>query len=92
MRVSSDLLAPGEEGTIEIDFEGGTEVQTGLCIATNDPGSPQLLVDLASGGSGAHEMFGTEAPDFALEGLDGETYVLSEQLGHPVLLAYFATW
>jgi peroxiredoxin len=35
---------------------------------------------------------GVPAPDFALTGLDGTVYRLSEQLGAPVLLAYFATW
>ena len=32
------------------------------------------------------------APDFALPDLDGQVHTLSEQRGHPVVLAYFATW
>ena len=35
---------------------------------------------------------GVPAPDFALPATDGTYYTLSEQLGQPVLLVYFATW
>ena len=35
---------------------------------------------------------GEEAPDFALENLDGELVVLSELSGRPVVMVSFATW
>lgn len=35
-------------------------------------------------------LIGTAAPDFALPALDGETVRLSDSLGKPVLLAFWA--
>jgi hypothetical protein len=43
--------------------------------------------------AGAQEpQVGDPAPDFALEDLHGARWRLSEQLGHPVVLTYIATW
>jgi len=35
---------------------------------------------------------GVTAADFALQGVDGRTHKLSEYLGQPVILCFFATW
>ena len=61
-----------------------------LCIATNDPDQPVHL-DILTSNDDSSVLIGEPAPDFALVGVDGETYTLSEQ-GHPVLLIYFAVW
>jgi len=44
------------------------------------------------GESGTGVALGNDAPDFVLEDLDGNSHRLSEQLGHPVVLVFFATW
>jgi peroxiredoxin len=35
---------------------------------------------------------GTQAPAFTLRGIDGRTYSLAAQRGHPVVLEFFAVW
>ncbi len=37
-------------------------------------------------------LLGTEAPDFTLTGLDGETVTLSDLRGKPVLIDFWASW
>ena len=63
-----------------------------LCIASNDPVSPTREIVLHTGGGGENEAIGGEATDFVLADLDGNYHQLSLQLGHPVVLMYFATW
>lgn len=69
----------------------GTAVDGIICLATDDPDEPRHELRVTTGGVGGSAL-GLPAPDFSLQGLDGQTYVLSEQIGHPVVLAYFATW
>ena len=92
VRASTATLAPGEEGALEVSFSGGADLLTSLCLVSDDPDQPAVQVELHSGAAGQNPAIGEAAPDFALQGLDGETYQLSEQLGKPVVLAYFATW
>jgi peroxiredoxin len=35
---------------------------------------------------------GTQAPDFTLRDINGKTYSLASQRGHPVFLEFFAVW
>lgn len=35
---------------------------------------------------------GTKAPNFTLKGVDGKSYSLAAQRGHPVVLEFFAVW
>lgn len=92
IEASTDSLQPAESATVRLSFSGGDAVDTVLCLASDDPDTPTLEVSLWSAGEGEHSLFGVVAPDFSLQDLDGTTHVLSEQLGHPVVLAYFATW
>ncbi|MFT4979607.1 MAG: hypothetical protein ACI8S6_005519, partial [Myxococcota bacterium] len=92
IRASAAQLAPGEAGELEVSFSGGSDLLTTLCLVTDDPENPQALIELHTGGAGQNVAIGESAVDFVLTGLDGETYQLSEQLGSPVVLAYFATW
>lgn len=91
--VSTRTVGPGERGLVAVRWDGtGNLDGEHLCIATDDPGRPAIKVRLTSGGEGVGRVIGQTAPDFALQSLDGTTYRLSEHLGHPVVLAYFATW
>lgn len=92
VRASSATLAPGEAGVLEVGFSGGADLLTALCLVSDDPDQPVSMIELHSGDAGQNPAIGEPAPDFALVGLDGETRRLSEQLGKPVVLAYFATW
>lgn len=89
---STDRIAPGESGLVQIVFtnDEGSELDATLCLATNDADGPLLSVPLATGSDDAY--IGEPAPDFVLTSLDGEVVRLSEQIGHPVMLVYFATW
>lgn len=91
-RVSATTLAPGQSGLVELDWQGGDALDGTLCLATDDPGRPTVSLHLTSGGEGQGKAVGQQAPDFVLQDLDGVEHRLSEQLGHPVVLAYFATW
>jgi len=63
-----------------------------VCIASDDPASPALEIQVLREHDEISIPLGTAAPDFVLTDIDGDTHRLSEQLGHPVLLVYFATW
>ena len=84
--VSTATLAPGETATLRLT---NVTLDTTLCVATDDPDDTTRTLDVRAS---AAPPAGVPAPDFALTGLDGTVYRLSEQLGAPVLLAYFATW
>ncbi|MEY3211340.1 MAG: hypothetical protein RIT28_1821 [Pseudomonadota bacterium] len=88
--VSATEIPPGDEALVRLTWSGGEGLETTLCLSSNDPDEPTLTLKLTAGVVG--ETLGQAAPDFALTDLNGETHRLSEQLGAPVLLAYFATW
>ncbi|MFN7146018.1 MAG: aminotransferase class IV, partial [Myxococcota bacterium] len=83
-----------EAGALEVPAGGRVDLRvTGdgatLCLATDDPDAPVRTFAVTPEGA---PPVGEPAPDFALPDLDGVEHRLSEQLGNPVLLAYFATW
>jgi hypothetical protein len=83
-------VAPGGVLELEITWPGG-DLDTLLRIRSNDPDAALLDIKVHTGGVGDNSL-GTLAPDFTLEDLDGEPHTLSSYLGHPVVIAYFATW
>jgi hypothetical protein len=92
VEVTADSVEATDEVEMRLTWSGGaTGLDAEVCLATDDPDQPQQRISVSSGG-GAGEYLGLAAPDFALQGLDGQTYRLSEQVGHPVVLVYFATW
>lgn len=86
VEVGALVLPPGASTTLRVS---GIGEDTTLCLASDDPDEPLRTLALRAA---AAPPAGEPAPDFALADLDGRTHRLSEQLGHPVLLAYFATW
>jgi hypothetical protein len=92
--VSSASIPPGDSATLAVTWDGVTELDrdTPLCIVSDDPSRTFVRLGMSSGSSGDGKALGQSAPDFALEDLDGTVHRLSDQLGHPVVLAYFATW
>ena len=93
LAVSDAVVAPGESALLRVTYSGGGGLDAELCLSTNDPDEPLQTLSVVDGGdvsSGAY--LGTAARDFEVGGLDGQRYRLSEQLGHPVVLVYFATW
>lgn len=86
IEVERDVLSPGDSATLRLT---GAVAGAALCLASDDPDEPVRSFTLTESGE---PPVGEAAPDFALQGLDRTTYRLSEQLGHPVLLVYFATW
>lgn len=86
--VSGDVVAPGQ---VVYGRVAGTLTSPGeVCLATNAAEDPVLRI--AAGNQDETGKLGQPAPDFTLSDLDGNEYTLSEQLGHPVFLAYFASW
>jgi peroxiredoxin len=79
-------VAPGGVATVTVAGagEGGPLV---VCMATSDAQRPMLEWSVTSG-----PMDGLPATDFTLPDLDGVSHSLSDQRGHPVVLAFFATW
>jgi hypothetical protein len=83
-------LDPMEDLTLTIDWAGG-DLDTTLCVRSNDPDEGLLRIKVRTTGGGQSSL-GKMAPDFTLTDLSGKTHTLSEQQGHPVVLMYFATW
>lgn len=87
------VIAPAAAAVVTVTFiDTGSPIETTACIATDDADAPLLELSITATSEGSTIDVGQAAADFTLPGLDGETYTLSEQLGHPVLLVYFATW
>jgi hypothetical protein len=87
---SSEVLESGEEGWIKLSYAGGAGMEGSVCVSSNDP--DEATIDFAVEAGVDDPFIGQPAPDFVLQDLDGKSYKLSDQLGHPVVLAYFATW
>jgi hypothetical protein len=85
------VIPAGGTGTMRVRGTGDGALDAEVCLASDDPDEPGHTVEISSGGTGGTAL-GVEAPEFALTGLDGVEYRLSEQRGHPVVLVYFATW
>ncbi len=94
IKATSTSVPAGESTTVTVVFEDdGEPVDSSLCLATNDPDQPLMELPLSESESvDASVGVGEQAPDFTASDLDGTSHRLSEQLGHPVLLVYFATW
>ena len=94
--VETTILSPAGELEIVLDFDGaadGDELVASVCLATNDPSQPVVELPVIAGGAGETSIaVGELAVDFSLPSLDGEVYQLSDHIGSPVLLVYFATW
>ena len=86
-------VAPGDTMQIKLDYANdGADLESTLCIASNDPDEPVQEVTLASSSSGSSVLIGEAAPNFNLPDLDGNYLELARQVGKPVVLSYFATW
>lgn len=94
IELDRQAVVPGDAMTFTIGFaDDGAAVNGELCIATNDPDDPIQRIGLVET-SNTNTNTGEPAPDFDLPSIDdpNDRYRLSDQLGHPVVLAYFATW
>ena len=90
---SANEVQPNEAIDVEIAFaDDGNPVDASLCMVTNDPDESVQNVLLASTSSGSAIVIGEAAKDFTLTDLDGQPHTLSDQIGNPVVLVYFATW
>ena len=92
IRIDSLWVEPGEAAQIRVRWSGTGDLSGSLCIATNDPDEPIQELQILTSNDDSSVLIGEPAPDFVLPGLDGQNYTLSEQLGQPVLLIYFAAW
>jgi len=93
IRATQLSIEPGGEALVQVEGDGSVEdLVAEVCISTNDPDEPTQTIDVVGGSGAGDNGLGSEAIDFSLTDLDGETHVLSEQQGRPVVLIYFATW
>lgn len=90
LEVSASTVAPGASAIVRIRREDDAPIDATVCLESDDPDGPLLELTIRSGTD--ERWIGQPAPDFLLPDTNGEVHRLSEQLGHPVVLAYFATW
>lgn len=89
--VNKSTVAVGERAMLRLEWSGG-ELDTEVCLASDDPDQPIQYLRVQAGPVTDGVGVGAVAPDFVLADLDGEYHRLSEMIGHPVVLIYFATW
>jgi hypothetical protein len=95
LEVGLDVLEipPGDHATAVVTLlEAAPDLAATVCVATNDPDQPLTELTIAATSSASSVLVGDPAPDFTLADLDGTYHTLSQALGHPVVLCYFATW
>jgi hypothetical protein len=92
VRVDRLTVPPGEAAQIRVRWLGSGDLAGNLCIATNDPDGPALNLEILTSNDDSSVLIGELAPDFSLPSVDGQYYTLSEHLGQPIVLVYFATW
>ena len=93
LAVEKDLLTPGETTLLRLQYEGAEDDASGaICLESNDGDRPATVTTVHTGQAGLHEAIGEAAIDFVLEDLDGTFHHLGSELGHPVVLMFFATW
>ncbi len=89
-------VPPGETALLQVTFtddtDGAVPLDASVCIASDDPDAPVQEIVVASESEGSSILIGEPAPDFVLPDLDGKLWTLSDHIGHPVVLVYFATW
>ncbi|MBM76244.1 MAG: hypothetical protein CMK59_12645 [Proteobacteria bacterium] len=89
----STSIPPRSSTRMTMYHPRGNSVQTSICLSSNDPDTPEQIINVKTEGIGqGRTTLGSSAPDFTLSSLDGTSYTLSEERGHPVVLIYFATW
>lgn len=90
--ISGMTVSPGQRQLAEVVFDPtdpGPAMGT-LTIRSNDPDEPTAEVQVRGNLQGLRP--GDMVPDLTFTTLDGTVHRLSEARGHPVLLAYFATF
>jgi hypothetical protein len=88
--LSDQRLQPGEEALLTLTASAdAVDGEVTLCSNDADERPARITVQVGAEALGVGDAF----PDFAYRGVNsGEVHTLSEQLGRPVLLAYFATF
>ena len=89
IEASTLSLEPGEEGQLRFTWTGG-DLDQPICLASDDADEPLRQLVVLAGDNPS--KLGEPAIDFTLPDLDGNDHTLSDHLGQPVVLAYFATW
>ena len=102
IRASSDTVGPGGTGKLYLTWDGGPATSGEVCLATNDPDSPSLVIPVHMGDTGENPLVGTIAPDFILTAIDLEgtsgggpvpatfSQRLQDQRGQPISLLFFS--
>jgi thiol-disulfide isomerase/thioredoxin len=94
-QASVDSLAPPDPLVTEGVTSGAGNGTEPLAPAPQEPAAqepPPLPVPVVDPNLPVGPQVGLRAPDFALQAMDGKTYRLSELVGRPVLIDYWATW
>jgi hypothetical protein len=85
-------IPPGGSARVAVTFaDDGEPLDGTVCLATDDPDEPTLEIPVTTT-SGTALAVGEPAVDFTLEDVDGVAHTLSDHVGQPILLVYFATW
>ena len=93
LEVDMTVVAPSAQAEFTLSFaDDGQPLHTTFCVATNDPAQPVIEVMVSNSSEGSTLALGEVAADFLLVDLEGEPHQLSAEVGHPVVLIYFATW
>lgn len=91
--VQAASVPPGGSTELTVSFDGEGVGEGELCLATNDPDEPVLTLPIEfTESAGRFEGLGEPVPDFTLTDLDGVTWRLSEHIGTPIFISFFATW
>ena len=91
--LDADTVAPGAYVAATVSFaDDGAPIEAAVCIASDDPDESTVEITLATVSADTDVALCQPAPDFNLRDIDGGSHTLSDAIGHPVMLVYFATW
>jgi hypothetical protein len=88
---SSFTLGPGASQPVTVTAAGAGLVRSTIRYYSDDPDEPESVQYVYKNNTSFPQV-GSAAPDFTLQGTDGQMHALSDYLGKVIYLEFGASW